>query len=173
MNETFQQYTARMLSLAEGHEPFSVLATTPGRIGGLIAGLSDDDLRWTPVAGRWSIVQIVSHLADTEIVLAYRVRMILSVPGGPIQAFDQDAWATSQRSDQGDAHASLALFSTIRASMVRLFGRLTEQELERYGMHAERGQESIRHLMRMTTGHDRNHLAQIGRLIQERRPVRG
>jgi hypothetical protein len=168
MNETFQQYTARMLSLAEGLEPFSILATTPGRIAALLAGRSTEDLQWSPSPGRWSIAQIVSHLADVEIVLAYRLRMILSAPGGPIPAFDQDAWVTSQHAERSDAHASLALLTAIRASTVRLLGSLTEEEFDRYGMHAERGKESIRHIMRMTTGHDRNHLAQIERLVAER-----
>ena len=169
MEETFQQYTARMLSLAEGLDPHSILATTPGRIGALLAGHSTTDLQWSPSPGRWSIAQIVLHLADVEIVLAYRVRMILSAPGGPIQAFNQDAWVVSQHAERSDAHTSLALFSTLRASMVRLFGTLTEEELDRYGMHAERGRESIRHLIRMSTGHDRNHLSQIERLLEERR----
>jgi DinB superfamily len=169
MEETFQQYTARMLSLAEGADPFTILATTPGQIGALIAGHSATDLQWTPSPGRWSIAQILLHLADVEIVLAYRVRMILSAPGGPIQAFNQDAWVASQHAERSDAHASLALFSALRASIVRLFGTLTEEELDRYGMHAERGRESIRHLIRMSTGHDRNHLSQIERLLEERR----
>jgi hypothetical protein len=165
MKETPQQYTARMLSLAEGSDPLTVLATTPGRVGALLAGRTCSDLQRTPEPGRWSIAQIVSHLADVEIVLAYRLRMILSAPGGRIQAFDQDAWVGSQHAERSDAQVSLPLFAAIRASTVRLLGSLTDEELDRFGMHAERGQESIRHMMRMTTGHDRNHLAQIERLI--------
>jgi DinB superfamily len=166
MKETPQQYTARMLALAEGLDPLTVLATTPGRVGAVLAGRTGSDLQRTPEPGRWSIAQIVSHLADVEIVLAYRLRLILSAPGGPIQAFDQDAWVASQHAERSDAQVSLALFSAIRASTVRLLGSLTEEELDRFGMHAERGRESIRHIMRMTTGHDRNHLAQIERLIE-------
>jgi hypothetical protein len=166
--ETAQQYTARMLSLAEGLDPLPSLATTPGRVGALIAGRTTDDLQRSPESGRWSVAQIVSHLADAEIVLAYRLRMILSAPGGPIQAFDQDAWVASQHAHRSDPHASLTLFTAIRASTVRLLGSLTGDELERFGMHAERGAESVRHIMRMTAGHDRNHLTQIERLLDGR-----
>ena len=169
MNETPQQYTARMLSLAEGLDSLAILATTPGRVGALLAGRSAGDLQWMPEPGRWSVAQIVSHFADVEIVLAYRIRTILSAPGGPIQAFDQDAWVTAQHAERSDAHVSLSLFAAIRASTVRLLGSLTEEELDRFGMHAERGKESIRHVMRMTTGHDRNHLAQIERLVVDAR----
>jgi hypothetical protein len=168
MKETPQQYSARMLSLAEGLDPLATLATTPGQVGALLAGRTASDLQWTPEPGRGSIAQIVSHLADVEIVLAYRIRMILSAPGGPIQAFDQDAWVTAQHAERSDAHVSLTLFAAIRGSTVRLLGGLTDEELDRFGMHTERGKESIRQIIRMTTGHDRNHLAQIERLVESR-----
>ena len=168
MTETFQEYTARLLALAAGADPFDVLAATAPRIGRAIAGRRTEDLQWSPAPGRWSIARIVAHLADSEIVFAYRVRMILSAPGTAIQAYDQDAWDRVQRSDKSDAHASLALFAAVRPATLRLLRSLNEEELERYGMHAERGKESVRHLLSLYAGHDRNHLAQIDRLLAER-----
>ena len=165
MTETFQAYTARLLSLSAGADPFDILATTPRTIADRIAGRSAGDLRRAPSPGRWSVAQIIGHLADSEIVFAYRVRMILSSPGTAIQAFDQDAWSRAQRADASDAHESLALFTAIRESMLPLLRGLNDDELERYGMHAERGKESLRHLLALTAGHDRNHLAQIERQI--------
>src|SRR6185312_12085974 len=97
MDETFEQYTARILSFAANLEPLDVLGTTASRLGTLIASRSDADLRWTPTAGRWSVAQILAHLADTEIVSAYRIRMIVSAPGTSIQDFDQDAWGRELR----------------------------------------------------------------------------
>lgn len=172
MTETVQEYTERILSCARGHDPFDVLASTPAQIGALLARRSTDDLQWSPIPGRWSIAQIVTHLADAEIVFAYRVRMILSAPGTQIHAYDQDAWSSSQHSERSDAHASLALFRALRTSMLRLLRGLTDDERERYGIHAERGRESIAHLTRLYAGHDRNHLAQIERLAAERGAVR-
>lgn len=168
MKETFQEYTARMLSLAEGSDPLTMLAATPARIGALLAGCTPDDLRWTPTAGRWSIAEIVLHLADVEIVFAYRVRMILSSPGTPIQAFDQAAFVDAQRARTKDPFESLTLMTALRTSMVRLLRGLTDEEFDRFGMHAERGLESVRHMMRMLAGHDRNHLTQIERLLAEK-----
>jgi hypothetical protein len=165
MKETFQEYTARMLSLAEGSDPLTILADTPARIGALVAGRSPGDLRWTPKAGQWSIAEIVLHLADVEIVFAYRVRMILSSPGTPIQAFDQAAFVHAQHAQDRDPFESLTLMTALRASMVTLLRGLTNEEFDRYGMHAERGKESVRHMVRMLAGHDRNHLAQIERLL--------
>lgn len=165
MNETFAEYTARMLSLSAGADPLEVLAATPATLAGLITGRRTADLRRSPAPGRWSVVEIMSHLADAEIVFAYRVRMILSSPGTPIQAFNQDAWSRAQHADVSDAQRSLALFTAIRESMLPLLRGLTAEELERHGMHAERGKETVRHLLALMAGHDRNHLAQIERLL--------
>ena len=168
MTETFEAYTARLLSLSAGTDPFEILAATGPSIGRILASRRDDDLRWSTAPSRWSIAQIIAHLADAEVVFAYRVRMILSSPGTPIQAYDQDAWSRAQHSESSDPHASLALFTALRTATLRLLRRLTDEELERHGMHAERGKETIRHLLSLYAGHDRNHLIQIDRLLAER-----
>jgi hypothetical protein len=165
MTETFQEYTARLLSLSAGADPFEVLASTPRTIAGWIGGRNANDLRRQSSPDRWSIAQIVAHLADSEIVFAYRVRMILSASGTAIQAYDQDAWSRAQHAEASDAHRSLALFTAIRESMLPLLRGLADAELERYGIHAERGKESVRHLLALYAGHDRNHLAQIERQL--------
>ena len=165
MIETFQEYTARMLSLVAGADPLDVLATTPGAIAKWLDGRSLDALRHAPAPGRWSVTQIVAHLADSEIVFAYRVRMILSSSGVAIQAYDQDAWLLAQHAETSDPHQSLALFTAIRQSMLPLWRGLTGEELDRYGIHSERGKETVRHLRALCAGHDRNHLAQIERLL--------
>ena len=165
ITETFQEYTARLLSLSAGADPFEVLGSTPSTIARWIAGRSAADLQRSPAPGRWSVAQIVAHLADSEIVFAYRVRMILASPGTAIQAYDQDAWSRAQRAEASDPRRSLALFTAIRESMLPLLRGLNGEELERYGLHAERGKESVRHLLALYAGHDRNHLAQIERLL--------
>ena len=151
MEETFEQYTARILSFATNGKPLDVLRATAPRLGTLIASRSDADLRWTPTPGRWSVAQILAHLSDTEVVLAYRIRMIVSAPGTPIQAFDQNAWAREMRYENRDCFASLE-----------------DEALDRFGVHAERGKESVRYLMRLNVGHDLNHLQQVERLLAER-----
>jgi methionine--tRNA ligase beta chain len=170
VSETFQEYSARLMSLSAGKDGLAVLAATPSRIGGLLAGRSQADLRWTPTAGRWSIAEIVAHLGDAEIVSAYRMRMILAAPGTAIQAFDQNDWMRAQHHESSDPHVSLALFAALRAAQLRLLRRLSDGELDRFGMHAERGKESIRHLIGLYAGHDLNHLGQIERLLGERDP---
>ena len=168
MTETFQEYSTRLQSLSAGKDAFAVLSSTPPRIGSLIAGLGAQDLAWTTASSRWSIAQIVAHLADAEIVAAYRIRLIVAAPGTPIQAFDQDDWARELDYAGADATASLALFTALRTAQVRLLRGLDDEQLDRFGMHAERGRESVRLLLGLYAGHDLNHLAQIERLIAER-----
>jgi uncharacterized damage-inducible protein DinB len=168
MTETFEQYTARLLSLAADGDPRAILAATAARLGELLNGRPAGDLRWTPAPGRWSVAQIVAHLADAEIVFAYRVRTILAAPGTAIQAYDQNAWSSSQRGEHADPQMALNVIRALRESTLALLTRLNDEELERYGVHAERGKESLRHLISLYAGHDRNHLAQIERLIAER-----
>ena len=93
--------------------------------------------------------------------------MILSAPGTPIQAFDQNGWARALHYENRDAFASLSLFRSVRASLVALLESLDDGALDRFGMHAERGKESVRYLMRLNSGHDLNHVAQIERLLAE------
>lgn len=170
MTETFQEYSARLMSLSAGKDGLAVLASTPSRIGALLAGHSQAVLRWTPTPGRWSIAEIVAHLGDAEIVGAYRMRAILASPGTPLQAFDQNDWMRAQRHELSDPHGSLALFAGLRAAQVRLLRGLNDEELDRFGIHAERGHESLRQLIGLYAGHDLNHLGQIERLLAERTP---
>lgn len=165
ITETFQEYTARLLSLSAGADPFEVLGSTPATIAAWIDGRAAAGLQRSPAPGRWSVAQIVAHLADSEIVFAYRVRMILAAPGTAIQAYDQDAWSRAQHAETSDAHRSLKLFTAIRESMLPLLRGLNGEELDRYGLHVERGRESVRHLLALYAGHDRNHLAQIERQL--------
>jgi tRNA-binding protein len=164
MTETPDQYIARMLAFVGTSDPLQILATTPSRIGTAVAGRSDDDLRWTPDPKRWSIAAIVAHLADAEIVAAYRLRMILANPGTPLQAFDQNQWASAFNYPAQDAYACLTAFNAVRTSTLRLLDGVDEALLDHYGMHQERGRETVRHLIRLYAGHDVNHLQQIERL---------
>src|SRR6187397_319734 len=97
MLENMEQYTARILSLAAGRDPLLLLATAPDRLVELTEGLPDHLLSYKPTPRKWSVREIVAHLADDELVGAYRIRLILSASGTPIQAFDQAVWARTGR----------------------------------------------------------------------------
>lgn len=165
MTETPQQYTARIMNNIGGQEPMKVLAATPKKIERMIKGKTPANLKKKPAPGKWSVAEIVAHLADAEIVLGWRVRAILGAPGTPIQAFDQDAWAEAGHYAQRNPRLSLDQLRALREANLALYKSLTPEQWKHYGMHSERGQESVEHIARMMAGHDLNHLEQIERIL--------
>jgi DinB superfamily len=165
MHETPQQYIQRMLGNLEGQEPIKVQAATVKKIEKLLKSVPPAKLRKRPAPDKWSIAEIVTHLADTEIVGGFRMRMILGAPGTPIAAFDQDAWATTGHYDKRDARKSLEHFRAIREANLALLNTLTPEQWKHHGIHAERGLETIEHIVRMLAGHDINHTKQIERIL--------
>lgn len=173
MNETPQQYKQRILSYIEGKEPLAVLAETTERLGQLIKGVSTSELRRRPAPEKWSASEIIAHLADGEIVGAFRMRFILGSPGSPVVAYDQDKWVTSGHYEKRDPQTSAELFRVLRQANLALLDSLAPEQWTQYGIHSERGQESIEHIVRMSAGHDINHLQQIERILRTSTRVLG
>src|SRR5271163_1997630 len=107
MKETAQQYIQRITANVEGKKPLAVQAATAKKLERLIKGVSTGKLRKRPAADKWSVSEIVAHLGDAEIVLGFRMRLILGAPGTPIAAFDQDAWVVSGHYEKRDPRKSV------------------------------------------------------------------
>src|SRR5215470_4640211 len=103
MAETPQQYTQRILNNVAGLEPLQVQGATAKKLEGFMATVPAAKLRKRPAPEKWSIGEILAHLADVEIVVGWRVRAILGAPGTPIQAFDQDSWVVAGHYDKRNA----------------------------------------------------------------------
>jgi hypothetical protein len=113
MKETPQQFTRRILSYVDGKDPLAVQAETAERLGQLITGVSMSELRRRPAPEKWSVSEIIAHLADGEIVGGFRMRFILGSPGSPVVAYDQDKWVTSGHYQKRDPQKSLELFHVL------------------------------------------------------------
>jgi hypothetical protein len=148
-----------------GKQPLAVQAATAKKLEGLIKGVSTGKLRKRPAPDKWSVSEILAHLAEAEIVGAFRMRLILGAPGTPIAAFDQNAWVISGHYEKRDPRKSVEQFRVVREANLALLKSLTAEQWKHYGMHAERGQETIEHIVRMFAGHDINHLQQIERIL--------
>ena len=166
MHETPEAYISRILSNVGEHEPLQILGSTAGRLRTAIEGHTREELSRTPDPARWSALQILAHLADAEVVAAWRIRSILAADGVPLQPFDQNTWAAAFRYAESDPFESLQLFEANRAATLSLLGRVNPALHANHGMHAERGKETITHLLRLYAGHDLNHLAQIEKLLR-------
>ena len=142
-SETVNEYKGRILRYQAGDDALVLQAKAPDVLAALVEGLSAEHLGQRPAPGKWCIREIVAHLADDELVGAYRIRLILSAPGTAIQAFDQDVWARTGRYSTRDIIDSLALYRTLRFANLKLLQSLSAQEWDIFGVHAERGIESI------------------------------
>ena len=165
MKETPPQYVQRILGHVRGQDAVKVQAATAKKIERLVKGAPASRLRKRPAPDKWSVVEIVAHLADTEIVVAWRVRSILGAPGTPIQAFDQDAWVAAGHYASRDPRKCLEQFRALREANLALLKSLPPEQWKHHGMHAERGEETIEHIVRLMAGHDLNHLEQIERML--------
>jgi hypothetical protein len=166
--ETPQQYIERILSNVGDDDPWAVLTSTPARLRQLVDGRAPADLARKPAPDRWSVGEILAHLADCEVVAGWRLRSILATSGVALQPFDQNVWAKTFRYETIPAADSLGLFEASRRGNVRLLRSVDPPALEHFGMHEERGRESVAHLIRLYAGHDLNHLRQIEALVSSR-----
>lgn len=158
------EYTQAILGLLGDREPLDVLRTTPAALREAVAAMSNEALSKPEAPGKWSVRHVVRHLADSELVWAWRLRLVLAHDRPTITGYDQDAWADRLHYEESDVAETLDEFGAVRRGNIRLIERASPEERKRVGVHSERGEESVEHLMRMYAGHDLLHLAQIARV---------
>lgn len=146
-------------SFLDNRDPVSVIASTSSELARIVQSIPADRLIAAPAPGKWSARDIVAHLADTEIVFAYRLRQALAEDHHVIQPFDQDMWSKGYESC--DAASAVAVFSTVRSWNLILIGQMSAEDLARPVTHPERGTMTIRTVVETMGGHDINHLRQL------------
>ncbi|PAE38331.1 DinB family protein [Bacillus sp. 7884-1] len=127
-------------------------------------GLSEEELRFKPEANKWSIHQILIHVADSELVSTQRMKKVLSEEAPLLMSFDQDAWANSLDYENLDSEQHLLLFQLLRSSMLPILMQLPPEKWERVGIYADAGPFTLLQLLEYRVDHVRGHLAQIARV---------
>jgi DinB superfamily len=169
MKETVQEYIQRIQGKIAGKDPIRTQTETAKRLTGLLKRGTSAKLKKRPAPDKWSVVEILAHLADVEMVTGWRLRSILGSPGTSIQAFDQDAWAAAGQYAKRDPRKSLEQFRVLREANLVLLKSLSPEQRKLFGLHAERGEESIERLTQMIAGHDINHLEQIESILRPKK----
>lgn len=156
------------LSYAQGQDSLKVqqaTATTATTLTRPMSGVPASKLRERTTPEQWSVAEILAHMADADIVYGWRIRAILGAPGGRIEAFDQNAWAAVGRYSTRDPNESVEQFCAIRKANLTLLHSLTLEQWKFFGIHAERGKETLERVAEMCSGHDLNHVRQIERIL--------
>ena len=139
-----------------------ILATTPGKLRREISTLSGREMRDRPAPGKWSVQEVLAHLADVEEVgMRARVAAIIEQENPTLPAFDQEARAVQLRYNRMDPRRSLARFERQRRANLRWLRKLRPAQLKRQGVHQTVGKISAEELINEWAFHDLGHLKQI------------
>jgi hypothetical protein len=163
-------YVTAVLGLLGSTDPMDVLRQTPSTVQRKLGEMSAAEINRPEAPGKWSVGQVMQHLADSELVWGYRLRMVLSHDRPPLTGYDQDLWADRLGYRDADAQEASNCFAVLRRSNLRLLDRATDADLLRVGVHAERGEERLDHMVRLYAGHDLLHLNQVDRIRGSLKP---
>ena len=167
MAETFNEYKKRILGYLGKQDPIRVQRATPAKLALLIRGVPRKKLSRRPAPGKWSAIEIVAHLADTEIAMAWRLRMMLERSGVRLQWFDQDKWARKCSYARSDPRKSVGLFRALRESNLALLRSVPRRKWNScYGIHKVRGRQTVAEFVTLEAAHDLNHLRQVERILR-------
>jgi hypothetical protein len=142
--------------------PLEVIEETPRRLAQLVETIGAQRLEVPPAPGKWSARDILSHLADAEIVFSFRLKQTLAEDHHVIQPFDQDLWAKSYPAC--DAQLALAALSAVRAWNLAFIRSVKPADLSKPVTHPERGTMTFQTVVETMAGHDRNHIQQMERI---------
>ncbi len=158
-------YTRALLEMLGAREPLDVLGELVPWMEAELGGVGEE-LLWEPEApGKWSALDLLRHLVDTELVHAWRIRSVLEQDTPPIRGYDQDAWVRLFGLAVPSSAEGLELLRVLRTANLRVWRSLDASALERAGLHSERGRESVAHMLRLLAGHDLVHRRQMRRIL--------
>ena len=159
------EHLARIRHKAESKDPLVQQSESPRVLAELIVRASDKHLAKRPAANKWSVGEILAHLAEDEVASAWRYRQMVEHSGIELAGFDQDMWARVGDYAARLPQDSLALFRLLRAANLQFLQRLTPEQWECFGIHAERGRITVRELAAHMAGHDINHIEQVREIL--------
>lgn len=164
--EAAANYVRSVIGLVGDRDPLAILGETPEALEAMTLPLDDAKRRRPEAPGKWSVHDVVQHLTDAETAFLWRTRLICAEEREPaLQGYDQDRWASQLKYQDGAFEDVLEELVVMRRRNLRLLRALGAADLERAGMHVERGRESMRLMLPLMAGHDLVHRRQIERII--------
>lgn len=159
------EYLARIRRYADAQDPLAAQRETPAILAKFITGKSREQLTTRPSKDKWSVGEILAHLAEDEISSAWRYRQMVEHSGIALAGFDQDLWARLGDYGSRVPQESLDLFRLLRGANLQFLQQLAPTQWDCFGIHAERGRITVPDLAAHMTGHDRSHIEQIRKIL--------
>ena len=141
--------------------PLAALRRAPARLARVLGRVPRRLVARRPGRGEWAVAEVLGHLADAEIALAFRIRKIAAEPREVLVAWDQDRWADHGGYRRTPPREALATFAALRRSNLAYVGRLSAAQKAQHGRHPEYGRLTIPQMLAHWADHDLNHLEQI------------
>ncbi len=138
-----------------------------------LTGVFGDEEDFTTAPGKWSIRQIIAHLADTELVFAHRLRQVIAEDQATLVAFNQDAWAQNLDYSRRKPKQSLESFRRLRAENHELLKDLPETAFARAGNHTERGPVTVLQIVEGAANHTESHARQMQQIRDAYKQTKG
>ena len=144
----------------------AVLRADLEELTGAVRRLPAEGLERRPGAEGWTARQVLAHLADFELMAAVRVRTVLSMDRPALASYGQEDF-TDRFSALETAEQALERFTVNRRATLRVVAALDPEDLERVGVHPERGEEPLSRTLELLARHDRAHLQQLVRAAED------
>ena len=150
--------------LLEGRDPAVVMRETAGHLADLLRTLTSEQIEYKPAAGKWSVREILCHLADCEVAWAWRLRQIYGADHATLQPFEQDPWARAYDGVGYTTSAARATWTALRAWNLALIEGLSDDDRRRPATHPELGPVTLWNIVEIAAGHDLHHLHSLEKL---------
>ncbi|OXM86211.1 DinB family protein [Paenibacillus rigui] len=137
---------------------------TYNQLSEAIAGLSEEQLKQKPAPDKWSITEVLSHLADHNIVVSLRIRKIIAEPHAELPAFQQDPWVSESKANESSAEDILAVFRALLTYNSLLFQRLSPEDWNKSGINFKGESVTLLSAVQGFVKHVQTHLGQIDRI---------
>jgi hypothetical protein len=159
-----EAYVAAVLGLLGDKDALQVLRGTPEILNRHVRQIPASDIMTPEAPAKWSVGEVLQHLSDSDLVFGFRLRMVLAHDRPVLTGYDQDLWADRLKYRESDYKEALALFTALRRANLRLLERASTADFQRVSVHAERGEETLEHMVSLYAGHDLLHIRQIERI---------
>lgn len=141
----------------------------PQQLRKAVAGMTAEQARARPVAGKWSTLEVVCHLVDFDPIIADRMKRVIAEDRPKLLGADENKFAARLAYHERDLQEELTILEVTRGQMARILRTLKPADFERIGEHNERGPQTLEKLLTTAINHIPHHV----KFIEDKRRALG